>query len=265
MTRNREILQKTADNLISTAENLHQQITKTIASLSQSDEDPYGQVRQTKTILSCLAKFLQSQAERAKKGIAHRRCDIVAAQECFNRDPEPDLAEGWLHLRVDQAEAFIAFNAAALRSQIQTVKEDIAEIAAGYADINTDTISLPLKSQVQTLNEKASALNEKASALNEEASVIVKAYLEQFEMAAASSITIGELTCLLFEAAQSPLSYREICWLGYIGHIISELESVIINVHCCQTSAEDDQVLLENIANVRRRLTEDPPQSPSKE
>ena len=258
MTRNREILQKTADDLISTAENLHRQITKTIASLPQSDEAPYGQVRQTKTILSCLAKFLQSQAERAKKGIAHQRCDIAAAQECFNRDPEPDLTEGWLHLRVDQAEAFIAFNAAALRSQIQTVKEDIAEIAAGYADINTDAISLPLKSQVQTLNKGASALNEKAS-------VIVKAYLEQFEMAAASSITIGELTCLLFEAVQSPLSYREICWLGYIERIRSELESVIINVHCCQTSAEADQVLLENIANVRRRLTEDPPQSPSKE
>ena len=256
MTRNRETLQKTADNLISTAEKLHRQITETIASLSQSSEDPYGQVRQTKTTLSCLAQFLQSQAEHAKKGIAHRRCDIATAQECFDRDPEPDLAEGWLRLRVDQAEAFIAFDAAALRSQIQTVKESIAEIAAGYADINMNAISFPLKSQVQTLNEHTSALNENAS-------VIVKSYLEQFEMAAANSITIGELTCLLFEAVQSPLSYREIGWLGYIGRIRSELESVIINVHTCQTSAEDDQVLLENIANVRRRLTEDPPQSPS--
>ena len=256
MIRNRETLQKTADDLISTAENLYRQITETIASLSKSGKAPYGQVRQTKSSLSCFAEFLQSQTERAKKSIAHWLCDIAAAQERFDRDPDPDLAEGWLHLRVDQAEAFIAFNAAALRSQIQTVKEGIAEIAAGYADINTDAISLPLKSQVQTLNESASALNESAS-------VIVKAYLEQFEMAAASSITIGELTCLLFEAAQSPLSYREFGGFGYIGRIRSELESVIINVHCCQTSAEEDQVLLENIANVRRRLTEDPPQSPS--
>ena len=254
MTRNRKILQKTADDLISTAENLHREVTKTIASLSQSRADPYG--RQTKSSLSRLAKFLQSQVEREKKSIAHWLCDIAAAQERFDRDPDPDLAEGWLHLRVDQAEAFIAFNAAALRSQMQTVKEDIAEITAGYADINTDVISLPLKSQVQTLNENASALNENAS-------VIVKAHLEQFEMTEASSITIGELTCLLFEVAQSPLSYREIGWLGYIGGIREKLESVIINVHCHQTSAEDDQVLLKNIANIRRRLTEDPSQSPS--
>ena len=256
MTRNREILQKTADDLIFTAENLHQQMTETIVSLSQSDEDPYGQVRQTKSSLSCFAEFLQSQTERAKKSIAHWLCDIAAAQERFDRDPDPDLAEGWLHLRVDQAEAFIAFNAAELRSQIQTVKEGTAEIAAAYADINTDAIGLPLKSQVQTLNENASALNESAS-------VIVKAYLEQFEIAAARSITIGEFTCLLFEAVQSPLSYRETGWLGYIRGIREELESVIINAHCCRTSTEDDQVLLKNIAEVRSRLTEDPPQSPS--
>lgn len=256
MTRNREILQKTADDLISTAESLHQQITGTIASLSQSGEDRYGQVREARTTLSCLAKFLRSQGERAKKSIANHRCDIAAAQERFDRDPDPDLAGGWLHLRVDQAEAFIAFNAAALRSQIQTVKADITQIAAGYGDIDTGAISFPLKSQIQALNARASALNEGAF-------VIVKAYLEQFKMAASRSITIGELTCLLFEATQSPFCYRKTGWLEYIEPIRSKLESVIINVHCCRTSAEDDQVLLKNIADVRRRLTEDPPQSPS--
>ena len=251
MTRNREILQKAADDLISTAENLHQQITETIASLSQSDEDRYGQMREARTPLSCLAKFLQSQAERGKKSIAEHRCDIAAAQERFDSDPEPDLAEGWLHLRVDQAEAFIAFNTAVLRSQIQMVKADIAEIAAGYGNIDTESISLPLKSQVQTLNVRASALNERAS-------VIVKTYLEQFEMAAAGSITIGELTCLLFEVAQSPMCYRKTGWLEDMELVRAKLESVI-NVHCCRTNAEDDEGLLENIANVRRRLTEDPP------
>lgn len=256
MTPNREILQKTADDLISTAENLHQQITETIASLSQSGEDRYGQVREASTTLSCLAEFLQDQTGRAKKSIADHRCDIAAAQERFGRDADPDLAGGWLHLRVDQAEAFIAFNAAALRSQIQMVKADIAQIAAGYGDIDTDAISLPLKSQVQTLNERASELNDRAS-------VIVEDYLEQFEMVAARSITIGELTCLLFETTQSSFCYKETGWLEYIKPIRSKLESVIINVHCCRTSTEDDQVLLKNIADVRRRLTEDPPQSPS--
>ena len=69
MYRNREILQKTADDLISTAENLHRQITKTIASLSQSDEDLYGQVKQTKTNLSTLEEFLGHQTSRAKKAM----------------------------------------------------------------------------------------------------------------------------------------------------------------------------------------------------
>ena len=246
MARNRELLKKTAYDLICNAEKLHGHITGIIESLSQSGEDPDGQMRQTKTILSILAKFLQSQTERAKTSIAHHLCDIAAAQVRLDRDPD----EEWPRLRMDQAEAFIAFNAAALRSQIRTVKESITEVAAEYAGINTNAISLlgitELESQVQTLDESASAIAEN--------------YLEQFEIAEASSNTIGKLTCLLFEVTQFPLYYRRIGWLGYIENIRSELDSAIVKVHCFQTSAEDDQVLLEKIANIRRRLAEEPPQ-----
>ena len=104
-------------------------------------------------------------------------------------------------------------------------------------------VIVELKSQVQTLNERASEITDN--------------FLEQFEREAASSTTIGELTCLLFEVAQSHSLYGKNGLSGYMGEIRSVLDSEIIKVHCCQTRSENEHVLLEKIANTRRQLADD--------
>ena len=58
MYRNREILQKMADDLVCNADKLHRRITETIARLSNFKKDPYKQVSWTKTNLSTWEEFL---------------------------------------------------------------------------------------------------------------------------------------------------------------------------------------------------------------
>ena len=256
MYRNREILQKIADDLVCNAEKLRGHITETVARLSNLKRDPYQQVNWAQTNLSACEEFLGQQTSRAKKSNAEHLHESETAQTRFAEDW--DLDEALLSLQMEQAESFIALNAAALRSQIQTVKENIAEIAAESEGINTNAIGFPmiaeviveLKSQVQILNERASEIANRASEITDN-------FLEQFEREAASSTTIGELTCLLFEVAQSPSLYGKIGLSGYMGEIRSVLESELIKVHSCQTRSENEHVLLEKIANTRRQLADD--------
>lgn len=256
MYRNREILQKTADDLVCNAEKLHGCITETIARLSNFKNDPYGQVSRTKANLSAWEEFLGHQTSRAKKSNAEHLRESETAQTRFAEDW--DLDEAWLRLQMEQAESSIARNAAVLRSQIQTVKENIAEVAAESEGINTNAIGSPmiaeviveLKSQVQTLNERASEIAKRASEITDN-------FLEQFEREVASSATIGELTCLLFEVAQCHSLYGKIGLSVCMGEIRSVLDSELIKIHCCQTRSEDEHVLLEKIANTRRQLTDD--------
>ena len=187
---------------------------------------------------------LGHQTSRAKKSNAEHLRESETAQIHLAEDWDPD--EAGLRLQMERAESFIAFNAAVLRSQIQTVKENIAKVAAESEGINTSAISSPmiaeviveLKSQVQTLNERASEIAKRASEITDN-------FLEQFEREAASSATIGELTCLLFEVAQSHSLYGKNGLSGYMGEIRSVLDSEIIKVHCCQTRSENEHVLLE--------------------
>ena len=111
-------------------------------------------------------------------------------------------------------------------------------------------VIVELKSQVQTLNEEASEIAKTASEITDN-------FLEQFERKASSSATIGELTCLLFEVAQSHSLYGKIGLSGYMGEIRSVLDSELIKVHCCQTRSENEHVLLEKITNTRRQLADD--------
>ena len=59
MYRNRENLQKMADDLVCNADKLHGRITGTVAHLSHFKKDPDGQVSRTKTNLSAWEKFLK--------------------------------------------------------------------------------------------------------------------------------------------------------------------------------------------------------------
>ena len=256
MYRNREILQKMTDDLVCNAEKLHGRITETIARLSNFKTDPSGQVSWTKTNLSAWEEFLGRQTSRAKKSNAAHLRESETAQTRLAEDWDPD--EAGLRLQMEQAESFIALNAAVLRLQIQTVKENIAKVAAESEGINTNAISSPmiaeviveLKSQVQTLNERVSEIAKRASEITDN-------FLEQFERKAASSATIGELTCLLFEVAQSHSLYGKIGLSVYMGEIRSVLDSELIKVYCCQTRSENEHVLLEKIANTRRQLADD--------
>ena len=256
MYRNREILQKMADDLVCNAEKLRGRITETVARLSNFKRDPYQQVNWAKTNLSACEEFLGQQTSRAKKSNAEHLRESETAQTRLVEDWDPD--EAGLRLQMEQAESFIALNAAALRSQIQTVKENIAEVAAESEGINTDAIGSPmiaeviieLKSQVQTLNERASEIAKRASEITDN-------FLEQFEKEAASSATIRELTCLLFEVAQSPSLYGKIGLSVCMGEIRYVLDSELIKVYCYQTRSENEHVLLEKIANTRRQLAND--------
>ena len=243
MYRNREILQKMTDNLVCNAEKLHGCITETIARLSNFEEDPYEQEIWTRTNLSAWEEFLVHQTSRAKKSNAEHLRESKTAQTHLAKDWDPD--EAGLRLQMERAESFIALNAAVLRSQIQTVKENIAKVAAESEGINVE-----LKSQVQTLNEKTSEIAKEASEITDN-------FLEQFEREAAGSATIGELTCLLFEVAQSHSLYGKIGLSVYMGEIRHALDLEIIKVHCCQTRSENEHVLLEKIANTRRQLADD--------
>ena len=242
MYRNREILQKMADDLVCNAEKLRGHITETVARLSNFKKDPYGQVSRTKTNLSAWEEFLGHQTSRAKKSNAEHLRESETAQTRLVGDWDPD--EAGLCLQMEQAESFIALNAAVLRSQIQTVKENIAEVAAESEDINTNAIGsamiaeviVELKSQVQTLNERASEIAKTASEITDN-------FLKQFEREAASSATIS--------------LYGKIGLSGYMGEIRYVLDSELIKVHCYQTRSENEHVLLEKIANTRRQLAND--------
>lgn len=256
MYRNREILQKTTDDLVCNAEKLHGCITETIARLSNFKQDPYKQVSRTRTNLSAWEEFLGNQTSRAKKSNAEHLRESETAQTHLDEDWDPD--EAGLLLQMERAESFIALNAAVLRSQIQTVKENIAKVAAESEGINTNAISsstnaeviVELKSQIQTLNERTSEIVKRASEITDN-------FLEQFERKAAGSATIRELTCLLFEVAQSRSLYGKIGLSGYMGEIRSVLDSEIIKVHCRQKPSENEHVLLEKIVNTRRQLADD--------
>lgn len=255
MYRNREILQKTTDDLVCNAEKLHECITETIACLSNLKHDPYKQVSRTKTNLSTLEEFLRHQTSRAKKSNAEHLRQSEIAQTRFAEDWDPD--EAGLRLQMEQVESFIALNAAVLRSQIQTVKENIAEVAAESEGINTNAISSPMITEViLELNSLVQTLNERSSEIAKRASEITDNFLEQFEREAAGSATIGELTCLLFEVAQSHSLYGKIGLSAYMGEIRHTLDLEIIKVHCCQTRSENEHVLLEKIANTRRQLAD---------
>ena len=112
MYRNREILQKMADDLVCNAEKLHGHITETIACLSNLKQDPYKQVNWTKTNLSAWEGFLGHQTSRAKKSNAEHLRESETAQRRFAKDWDPD--EAGLRLQMERAESFIALNAAVL-------------------------------------------------------------------------------------------------------------------------------------------------------